>query len=151
MEDAYWQEGSFIADLTLYGENNPYQNYLSTSLSGLDNVRHISKSHDGQTAAGGYSLRVIFEGELPEGVGNTLCLTMTLDGTDIPVTLSAADKSSVEEAGFYAVTESDGGLLAVPRIENGELVVSIHPLNEGEFSTYFFLNQGCLLYTSRCV
>ena len=67
---------------------------------------------------------------------------MTLDGTDIPVTLSAADKSSVEEAGFYAVTESDGGLLAVPRIENGELVVSIHPLNEGEFSTYFFLNQG---------
>ena len=142
LEDAYWQEGSFIADLKLYGENNPYQNYLSASLSGLDNVRHISKSHDGQTAADGYSLRVIFEGELPEGVGNTLCLTMTLDGTDIPVTLSAADKSSVEEAGFYAVTESDGGLLAVPRIENGELVVSIHPLNEGEFSTYFFLNQG---------
>ena len=87
-------------------------------------------------------LRVIFEGELPEGVGNTLCLTMTLDGTDIPVTLSAADKSSVEEAGFYAVTESDGGLLAVPRIENGELVVSIHPLNEGKVQHLFLSQPG---------
>lgn len=142
LEDAYWQEGTFIADLQLYGETNPYQSDLSPSLSGLDNVRHISQSYDGQTAAGAYSLRVIFEGELPEGTGNTLSLTMTLGGTDIPMTLSAADKSSIEEAGFYAVTESDGGLLAVPRIENGELVVSIHPLNEGDFSTYFFLNQG---------
>lgn len=142
LEDAYWRDGTFLADLMLYGGGEPAQKHFAVSLSGLDNVELISTSNSGATAHGTVAYRVIFEGELPANTGDTLSLTLTVHGTAIPFTLQAAEESALDEVGFYAVTEADGGLLAVPRIENGELVVSIHPLNDGDFCTYPFLNRG---------
>lgn len=142
LKDAYWRDGVFIADLRLYGERNPNQSPFDIALSGLDNARLISISDKGETAYNSLSYRVIYEGTLPDHVGSVLRLTLTVDETAIPFTLAAAEESALDEVGFYAVTEADGGLLAVPRIENGELVVSIHPLNEGDFCTYPFLTQG---------
>ena len=142
LEDAYWRDGAFLTDLTLYGENELAQKHLDVALDGLDNTRIISIEHIGGTTHGAFSYRVIFEGELPDKAGDALSLTLTVHGTAIPFTLRAAEESDLDEAGFYAITEGDGGLLAVPRIENGELVVSIHPLNEGDFSTYPSLNRG---------
>lgn len=142
LEDAYWRDGTFLADLMLYGGSEPAQKQFDVSLSGLNNVRFISKGDSGGAAHGTFSYRVIYEGELPDHTGDTLSLTLTIHGTAIPFTLRAAEESALDEAGFYDVTQEDGGLLAVPRIENGELVVSIHPLNEGAFCTYPFLNRG---------
>ena len=142
LEDAYWRDGTFLADLMLYGGSEPAQKQFDVALSGLDNVQFISKSNSSGTAHGTVAYQVIFEGDLPDNTGDTLSLTLTVHGTAIPFTLQAAEESALDEAGFYAVTEEDGGLLAVPRIENGELVVSIHPLNDGDFCTYPFLNRG---------
>lgn len=142
LEDAYWRDGTFLADLMLYGGSEPAQKRFDVSLSGLDNIRFISKSNSGEIAHGTVAYRVIFEGDLPGNTGDTLSLTLTVHGTAIPLTLQVAEESALDEVGFYAVTEEDGGLLAVPRIENGELVVSIHPLNDGDFCTYPFLNRG---------
>ncbi len=142
LEDAYWQNGSFLADLSLYGQTSPYQSPLDISLSGLENLQPVSISPEGSGALSPYTLRVIYEGDLPEPSAPALELTLTLDGADLPITLVAAEETALEQAGFYAVTEADGGLLAVPRIENGELVVSIHPLNAGAFHTDPALTRG---------
>ena len=142
LEDAYWRDGTFLADLMLYGGSEPAQKQFDVSLSGLNDIQFISKSNSGGTAHGTFPYRVIFEGDLPDNTGDALSLTLTVHGTAIPFTLQAAEESALDEVGFYAVTEEDGGLLAVPRIENGELVVSIHPLNDGDFGTYPFLNRG---------
>lgn len=142
LEDAYWRDGTFLADLMLYGGSEPAQKQFDVSLSGLDNIQFISKSNSGEIAHGTVAYQVIFEGDLPDNTGDILSLTLTVHGTAIPFTLQAAEESALDEAGFYSVTQEDGGLLAVPRIENGELVVSIHPLNDGDFCTYPFLNRG---------
>ncbi len=142
LEDAYWRDGTFLADLMLYGGSEPAQKHFDVSLSGLDNIQFISKSNSGEIVHSTVAYRVIFEGDLPDNTGETLSLTLTVHGTAIPFTLQAAEESALDEVGFYAVAEEDGGLLAVPRIENGELVVSIHPLNDGDFCTYPFLNRG---------
>lgn len=142
LEDAYWRDGTFLADLMLYGGSEPAQKQFDVSLSGLDNIQFISKSNSGEIAHGTVAYQVIFEGDLPDNTGDILPLTLTVHGTAIPLTLQAAEESALDEAGFYSVTQEDGGLLAVPRIENGELVVSIHPLNDGDFCTYPFLNRG---------
>ena len=142
LEDAWWREESFLADLTLRGsEERLSQLFLDASLSGLDGVRTVSVSR-GAAEHGEIPYRLIFEGGLPEGTGDVLSLTLTVNGTPLPLTLTAAEESAISEAGFYSMTEEDGGLLAVPRLEDGELIVSIHPLNEGEFRTYPFLNGG---------
>ncbi|HIZ84396.1 MAG TPA: sigma-70 family RNA polymerase sigma factor [Firmicutes bacterium] len=142
LEDAYWRDGTFLANLMLYGESELAQEYIDVTLSGLDNAQLISMGHSGGAAHGTFPYRVIYEGELPDNTGDTLSLTLTIHGTPIPFTLQAAEESALDEVGFYTVTEEDGGLLAVPRIENGELVVSIHPLDDGDFCTYPFLNRG---------
>ena len=142
LEDAYWQNGSFLADLSLYGQTSPYLTPLDISLSGLDNLQPISISQNGLDVLGAYSLRLIYEGDLPHSSASSLELILTLDGTDLPITLVAAEETALEQAGFYSVTEADGGLLAVPRLENGELVVSIHPLNTGPFNTSPSLTKG---------
>lgn len=142
LEDAYWRDGTLIVDLKLCSKTTSDRKNLLTSLSGLENSRHLSTSQAGNTAPGIYSIRIIYEGDLPENCENTLNLTLTMEGTAIPLTLLAAEETALDQVGFYDITPSDGGLLAVPRIENGELVVSIHPLDEGDFRTYFFLNRG---------
>ena len=101
------------------GEASLLKNTLMSPLSGLDNVELISTSNSGATAHGTVAYRVIFEGNLPANMGDTLSLTLTIHGTAIPFTLQAAEESALDEVGFYAVTEADGGLLAVPGSRTG--------------------------------
>ena len=140
LKDAYWRGGFLFCDLKLYQENGLEPEVLDVQLQGLETDQQALVSEYG----GGVnhrSYRIIWEGDLPEKAPR-LELTLTVKGVEVPFVLLAAEEVSLEEAGFYAVTSEDGGLLAVPRLENGELVVSIHPLNQGDFSTYPFLNQG---------
>ena len=48
LEDAYWRDGTFLADLMLYGGSEPAQKHFDVSLSGLDNIQFISKSNSGE-------------------------------------------------------------------------------------------------------
>lgn len=87
LEDAYWREGTFLADLMLYGKSELAQAHLDIALDGLDNTRIISIGHNGGTAHGTFSYQVIFEGKLPDNTGDGLSLTLTVNGTAIPFTL----------------------------------------------------------------
>ena len=62
-------------------------------------------------------------------------LGLVCEGTSHPLTLTAVKPSDLEDMGSYSYTEDEGGLFAVPRLENGELVISIYPLNVGDFAT----------------
>ena len=83
-------------------------------------------------------------GGLPEGVGDTLELRLMGAASPIPLTLRRAETEvSFDQAGYYDLTEDQGGLLAIPRLENGELIVSIYPLNEGDFTIDAGLTKLC--------
>lgn len=81
-------------------------------------------------------VELYFRGELPEGTRGALSLTLTGAAQPLPLTLRrAGNEVSYDQAGYFLLTEDQGGLLAVPRLEDGNLLVSIYPLNEGDFVT----------------
>ena len=53
------------------------------------------------------------------------------DDMDLPFTLKSVTAQKLD--GYSISMTDEGGLLAIPRLENGELIVAIYPLNVGEF------------------
>lgn len=81
-------------------------------------------------------VELYFRGDLPEGTRGELTLTLTGEEQPLELTLRrAGNEVSYDQAGYFLLTENQGGLLAVPRLEDGNLLVSIYPLNEGDFIT----------------
>lgn len=81
-------------------------------------------------------VELYFHGALPEGTRGELSLTLTGAAQPLSLTLRrAGNEVSYDQAGYFLLTEDQGGLLAVPRLEEGNLLVSIYPLNEGDFVT----------------
>lgn len=113
------------------------------TLEGLDNFSFMGDSisvADEQHAGGEWYAR----GGLPEGTGDTLELWLMGAASPIPLTLRRAETEvSFDQAGYYDLTEDQGGLLAIPRLENGELIVSIYPLNEGDLTIDAGLTKLC--------
>ncbi|MDD6033032.1 MAG: sigma-70 family RNA polymerase sigma factor, partial [Oscillospiraceae bacterium] len=113
------------------------------TLEGLDSFSYMGDSRsvaDGQHAEGEWYAR----GGLPEGAGDTLELQIMGGISPIPLTLRRAETEvSFNQSGYYDLTEDQGGLLALPRLENGELIVSIYPLNEGDFTIDAGLTKLC--------
>ena len=145
LEDAYWQNDLLIADLKIYGGDlSAAQNgELEFFLEGIDAEPSSISYHIREKTAEYQSIRLTVQTALPEGIGESWEFVLHCDGAEIPISLhQASEETQLESAGFYSLTEEDGGLLAIPRLENGELVVSIYPLNCGDFNTYFFLNEG---------
>ncbi len=58
----------------------------------------------------------------------------------IPFTLVPSATETLDDK-FYQL-ENDGGIMAVPRLENGSLIVTIYPLNHGEYKTMPALIRG---------
>ena len=125
--------GDFVNDLDLW----------HFTLEGLDDCSYLGSSHsivDDQHAEGEWYAH----GGLPEGTGDTLELQLMSAASPIPLTLRRAETEvSFDQAGYYDLTENQGGLLAIPRLENGELIVSIYPLNEGDFTIDAGLTKLC--------
>ena len=144
LRDAFWMEGTLIADLQLTGWEDPFDDGLEWEIPDLaygwkTSFRLV------QEAAEPYSIRLIWkDAVLPQAERDgRVKLTLLYDGMELPFVLTRAqEETDLSRAGFYELTEENGGLMAVPRLENGELVVSIYPLNEGEFAAWAFLNQG---------
>lgn len=85
-------------------------------------------------------VRFVFAGSTQ--IAGDLELTLSSEGGEAKLLLSTSALTlTPEEAGSCAMTE-EGGLLAIPRIENGELIVSIYPLNIGQFQTNISLTMG---------
>ena len=145
LEDAYWQNDLLIVDLKVYGGDlSAVQNgLLAFSLEGIDAEPSSISYHIRGKTAEYQSLRLTVQTTLPDGIGESWEFVLHCDGAAIPLSLhQAVEENELGNAGFYSLTEEDGGLLAIPRLENGELVVSLYPLNCGDFNTYFFLNEG---------
>ena len=140
VEDAWWQDGKLTVLVARYGEFRRDQ-VLDAAVEGLEDAQILTLGHTPLTDVGRDEYRLVFTGELPEGTQDTLSLTLTVAGRQFRLTLEKAEETELEEAGFYSLTE-EGGLLAVPRLENGELIVSIYPLNTGEFRTEPMLTKG---------
>ena len=75
---------------------------------------------------------------------DTLPITLIWrDGTQLVLQLKKAENEvSFEKAGYYSMTEDEGGLLAIPRIEEGNLIVAIYPLSEGDYVIQPYLSKG---------
>lgn len=142
LEDAWWQSGTFTALVWTYGGGDASR-LPEVSLKGLEVSGPGAISHALEADTGIHRYRLAFPSQLPPEAGDTVSLTLTVDGTVFPITLTAAEETKLEEAGFYQLTE-EGGLLAVPRLERGELIVAIYPLDSGDFSTDPLLTQGAM-------
>lgn len=144
LEDAYWQNDLLVVDLKVYGGDlfTVQNGELEFTLEGLTEAPAISY-HIREKTAEYQSIRLTAQTALPDEAGESWNLVLHCDGTEIPLLLQQTpEETELGNDGFYALTEQDGGLLAIPRLENGELVVSVYPLNSGDFHTYFFLNEG---------
>lgn len=139
VEDGWWNDGLLLLEYTLSGTEDatPWtlsKRYaLSFSIEGLADTTHLSSSSrmlDGTHE----EMTQCFRSELPSDAGDTLTLRLVGAAEPLELTLRRAEETSYEVAGSFVLTENEGGLLAVPRRENGELIVSIYPLSEGDFA-----------------
>lgn len=150
--EAWWNDGVLILDATFVTlgpafdefHRSALYNYGNIELSGLEKTvgKGSQSSWPGEHERE-VKRRVIYRGGLPEGTKDTLAITVTFNGDSIPVTLRRAEgELSFEQAGYYDMTEDQGGLLAIPRLENGELIIAIYPLSEGDYKIISALNLG---------
>ena len=113
LEDAWWREGALFVDMTYTtsdsGGNSGSMmmssgaHAFSASLEGLEGAGRGSVAQGSPSPYGETPLRLIFEGDLPPDAGGALTLTLTLDGTEIPLTLETAEESTLSESGAYSL------------------------------------------------
>ncbi len=138
VEDGWWNDGLLLLSCTLRGTEDvtPWTlsaHYgLSLSAEGLEDTALLSNAHR-MLSGTQEEMTQCFRGELPPDADDTLTLHLVGAAESLELTLRRAEETSYERVGVFALTENEGGLLAVPRRENGELIVSIYPLSEGDF------------------
>ncbi|MGN1002516.1 MAG: RNA polymerase sigma factor [Oscillospiraceae bacterium] len=149
--DAWWNDGLLVMEYSIELRNDKNEesaNFQKTfglssfSLEGLDEAVSLGSSTsrvNSRLEENEWYVRFA----LPEGAADRLELRLL--GTPVPLTLTLrrAEEVGFEQAGFYDLTEDQGGLLAIPRLENGELILSIYPLNQGDFSIDAGLTRLC--------
>lgn len=75
--------------------------------------------------------RVYEDVPLPEK-GDSLTLTLLIEDMELPFTLIAVEQEPAENYS-YSLTE-DGGVLAIPVMEDGHLMIDLYPMSNGEFT-----------------
>ncbi len=150
--DGWWNDGLLILYYSVEAPMGPedriedlveglsLRNFTVEGLDGFSFLGTRRYTVDDQHAGGEWYAR----GGLPEGAGDTLEVRLMGAASPIPLTLRRAETEvSFDQAGYYDLTEDQGGLLAIPRLENGKLIVSIYPLNEGDFTMDAGLTKLC--------
>lgn len=151
--DAWWMNGVLTVDaMVTVIDTSPAPapndvhaagewDFKQMTVKGVEQPEYLVGIADGSA---GDRYRQLYQCSLPEGTKDTLTLTFVWEnGDQCTLTLKRAESEvSYEQAGYYDLTEQDGGLLAVPRLENGELIVAIYPLNEGDYVIDPLLNRG---------
>lgn len=138
VEDGWWNDGLLMVEYTVEAEGGAPPQMLTDyygiepTVEGLEEGSRLLSSSSALVDGGREEVVRCFRGELPRGDRGELKVTFTA-AEPLELTLRRAEETSCEQAGHFALTEEQGGLLAVPRRENGELIVSIYPLNEGDF------------------
>ena len=149
--NAWWMNGILTVDMTfvcnndtrIYEQRTGEHEFACVSVGGLEDAEDVIgiwQNEDQEQEP----YRMIYRGNLPEETRDTLTLTLSWDnGASCTMTLNRAETEvSFEKAGYYEMTEDQGGLLAMPRLENGELIVAIYPLSEGDYVIQPMLNIG---------
>lgn len=152
IQNAWWMNGILTLDgdaalLASEGPDNVLLNnteYSKLTVAGLNEPKQGTQSCSLSDSADREKFRMIWQGNLPEETKDTLTLTLCWEnGAACTLVLERTeDEISFEQVGYYDMTEEKGGLLAVPRLENGELIVAIYPLNEGEYTIHPMLTGG---------
>lgn len=138
VEDSWWNGGLMVVEYSIEGGTDTAPQTLTgyygiePALEGLEDCSLLSCT---STLSGGNRETVVccFQGALPEEAGQTLVVTFTAAGEPLALTLRRAEELSYTHVESFSLTDGQGGLLALPRLENGELIVGIYPLNEGDF------------------
>ncbi len=148
--DAWWKDEILIVDGLVkvapedWNEQNNGTNLVlyegDLSEYGFENdVRSSHRTEEPYTI----SERVIYRGMIADTTADEVALTMKWNEIALELVLKKAkNEMSFEQAGYYEMTENDGGLLAVPRIVDGNLIVGIYPLSEGEYKIEPALTKG---------
>lgn len=140
--DSWWNDRLLILKYTIETPkdvNTDYQTLhyyfgMNLTVEGLDNTESLGASTSLPDIRHEES-ELYVQGNLPEETKDILELRLTGAASPITLTLHRAEtETSYDQAGYFELTEDQGGLLAIPRLENGELIVSIYPLNEGDFT-----------------
>lgn len=165
---AYWKDGQMILDGTMdFGSEEQRAKKLDGYSASRPKVKGVEPrfiqgqmiAEDGraidmtQGAAVVEKVRYIYYCDLPEDFdkkSDTLPLTLCWrDGVESEIVLHRAETEvSFEKAGYYEMTEDEGGLLALPRIENGNLIVAIYPLSDGDYVIQPSLSHGIWMSTA---
>ncbi len=97
----------------------------------LESVSPADLDHPDQTRE---RLELILEPfkELPKEK-ETISMTLHISGLELPVVFEKAKEEKLEEYSY--ALDSQGGVLAIPKLENGRLYVDIYPLNCGGYIT----------------
>lgn len=139
VEDGWWSGGllTLQCTVTLPQESESVDTFLSQlglalTLEG-ETEWTLLKTSSARLDPCTERIELYFRGELPTAAGEVLTLRLLGAAEPLTLTLRRAEETSYELAGAFALTEGEGGLLAVPRRENGELIVAIYPLSEGDF------------------
>jgi len=142
IDDAHWNDGTLVLDLKIPVNEDPiergWDECLLTGFEDLGSQWDIFLENNGQYRR----VRVIFACDLPEGAGETLPFGVEIYGTELCASLRRAEELMLEEVGYYDWVEDQGGLFFIPRLENGELILSVYPLNEDPYTTSIALTQG---------
>lgn len=151
--DAWWMNGILTIDGTAmmydytepdFGvENVSEREFGRLTIEGLKLIQGVQNLSNSQPYGGESARRFLFMGELPEGAEDILNIDLRWEnGTVCTIALKKVESEFYEQAGYYDMTEDEGGLLAIPRLENGELIVAIYPLDEGDYVIEPLLNAG---------
>lgn len=104
-----------------------------------------------QPARGSQSA-LVYQGKLPPEAGETMELTFHFDGAShlSDSQSGGVEGSELDRVGYYSLTEDQGCLLDIPRMEWGELIVSVYPLDEGGFAATVGLTKKHLGQVAAC-
>ena len=142
IEEAYWNDGTLVIELRIPRSEDPIERgWEECQVTGFENLKSrwdIFLEDNGQYRR----VRAIFACDIPENAGETLPFGVEIYGTELTASLRQVEELVLEEAGYYSWVEGRGGLFFVPRLENGELILSIYPLDECTYTTSIALTQG---------
>lgn len=140
-EEASWKIDWYDALLTLSGyETRLYWEGGEATYIGLTAFAPgLTADGDALPAADAAAYDLYFTCEAPD-TGAPMDMTLDLGWVQVAFTL-APGKEDALEAYSYALAEY-GGVLAIPALEDGRLIVDLYPLNTGEFSVGAGIVQG---------
>ncbi|MBQ3062798.1 MAG: sigma-70 family RNA polymerase sigma factor [Clostridia bacterium] len=144
IDDAWWHDGILIIDALVRQAPGDEENDIlyNAELLGAENAERIAFHSPANRDTEWMPQRMIVRCTLDMSKDSAGLSLRLQDGGTLDFTLTRAENRPASDAGILSMTEGEGGLLCIPRLENGRLIAAIYPVNEGAFVTEPLLNKG---------